>query len=184
MSEEALHFAVRDQLRLPSPEGLGLRDIECEVMADGRPPPRCGDYFVSVHGAPSRRGLFHSGFTDEYIGVEVTVTRRINVPFDRLGTEVVDEAARGVNAKVNQIVALLERQRYAVMTLANETIGSTFNETDTPRGFIEPLYYQDSEKAKIVDASHFMSVEQRLSGVIVNIRFAGARRIQPEDIAS
>ena len=50
---DALLYAVRDGIRAA---GFGYGAAECEIMDDGKPPPRMGNFFVSVHGGKSRPG--------------------------------------------------------------------------------------------------------------------------------
>lgn len=177
MSRRALLLAVRDQLRALPPVGLGYLPRECEVMYDGRPPPRAGAWFAAVHRG-RRSGQLHSECLDYELEFFVTVTARVNVPVDRLGAALY-EASEKLDDRVDAIVALVQRQGVAILTAANTLLGSSFDQAGQPRGFVERPYYLDDDNGRLVGDEHWWGLATEVpTGIAHTIRFGGARRVQ------
>ncbi len=163
-------------------------------MDDGRPPPRCGNFFVSVHGGRSRPGPANSRNLDELFGFSVTLTMRVTVPLDRVGDQQISrnlalELARkqGFNAKVEQLRTYLHMNWR--MTVMHGEVGRTSNSANdniaawgsgTVYGFAEPARYLGETLPKMVGGEWFASEpDSEDVGVTVELRFEGARRFQP-----
>lgn len=87
-ARRSLVYAIRDQLRAPCAEGgLALGEL-CEVMVDGRPQPNAGKRFYAVHHG-MRTNDWKIGDASAFANF-VTLTERVNEPFDRLGTDHLD----------------------------------------------------------------------------------------------
>ena len=82
---DALLYAVRDNIRSA---GFNYGKAECEIMEDGRPPPRAGNVFVSVHGGNSS-SLRDNQLYEEF-GFFITLTMRTGgVSIDRVGDQLI-----------------------------------------------------------------------------------------------
>jgi hypothetical protein len=183
---------VRDAIRAA---GFNYGKTECEIMDDGRPPPRCGAVFVAVHGGSSRSIADNQLF--ELYSFSVTLTMRLaRVSFDRIGDQLIarnvarDPLANreGFNAKVEQLRALLH-MNWRVTVLTGQTPNSANDNlsawaTGTVYGFCEPARYRTSEVPKLVGGDWF-GAEPDIEdfGVKSEIRFEGAKRFQPQTAA-
>jgi hypothetical protein len=179
MSLRALELAVRDQLRNPSPAGLGYAASVCDITGpDGQPPPRCGELFVGVVGT-DKSGTTTTCAEDEY-GVTVVVSMRLGkIPFDRVGAELLAKARAGLNDVCDAIAAVMANQQYAVLAAANAIINAT--DGGPWDGFCEPLFSCMPSAAELVSGDWFEAGKQaasKYSGVRKRLRFGQARRIQ------
>jgi hypothetical protein len=188
---DALLYAVRDAVRAA---GINYGYAECEVRDDGKPPPRCGNVFVAVHGGKSRGQRDNQLF--ELIDYSVTVTMRLgSVSIDRVGEQLIARNIvlapigyrQGFNAKVEQLRAFLH-MNWAMTVLPNQTPNSANDNiaawaTGTVYGFCEPARYQGAEISKLVGGEWFAAdpdVED--FGVKAELQFAGAKRFQPQTL--
>lgn len=179
MSRRALHLAVRDQLRLAAPDGLGLRPEECEVTVDGRPHARAGKRFVAVHPGPRTGGPQNRGGCVWYaFDFLVTLTLRVNEPLDRVGTALMDRGEDGLDDLADLVVARLTAAEIAVLTRANATLEATFNQEGTRRGMVEGYYFAGDDAAQWVGADWFHAEEGEAVGLALPMRFTGAMRVQ------
>ena len=96
---DALLYSVRDGIRAA---GLNYDQASCEIMDDGRPPPRCGKFFAAIHDGASRS--VGDNQLDERYSFSVTLTMRVTVPLDRVGDQ---QIARNIER-----VPLGERQGF------------------------------------------------------------------------
>lgn len=175
MSQRALELAVRDSIQTTLFSGVTNPQTICDVMDDGEPSPRCGDWFYAVHGESFNNGMQNT--LDETYSVTVTVTGKIRQPFDRLGTDLVNKATTGLNDRVQALKYL--HMNYTVMAAANATILAAA--TGDVYGFCEPLRLASGTlPARVVGASWFKADPTAdLCGLVCDVRFVGARRIQP-----
>lgn len=121
---------------------IGYTQKDCDVVGpSGKPHPRCGRVFVGIH-AYSQSGL-QDGCSEEEYGVNVTVSRRLNEPFDRIGQDTKNNATVGINALCDAIKAYMLKNQYQIMNTANTTIG------DDANGFVEPLFFLDGDAGGI-----------------------------------
>ena len=188
---DALLYAVRDAIRAA---GFKYDVASCELMDDGRPTPRSGNYFAAVHSGRSRPGPANSRNLDELFGFSVTLTMRVTVPLDRVGDqqiarniELVPLAQRqGFNAKLEQLRGFLHMNwRITVKTgqtprSANDNLAAWA--TGTVYGFVEPARcISGIEIPKLVGGEWFASEpEAEEVGITAELRFDGARRMQPQ----
>lgn len=185
---DALLYAVRDAIRAA---GFNYGKAESEIMDDGRPPPRCGNFFVAVHGGKSRGTADNQ--LHEHFGFSLTMTMRITVALDRVGDQqiarnVLLELARkqGFNAKVDQLRGFLHMNwRITVLTgqtpaSANDNV-SDWAATGTVYGFCEPARWQGEEIPRLVGGEWFgADPDEEANGIVCEMRFDGARRFQPQ----
>lgn len=166
MSRKALLLAVRDELW----EQFGWTQKECQVAFNGQPPPRAGKVFVAVHRGP-RQSVSDLSLEEDYT-VYVTVTARVNEPYDRIGTDLMEKATEGVDDLCDRIRALLH-MKDTVLDRANEALGVTVN------GFCEPLMFLGDEEPQLVGGAWFHADPAATEiGVAVRLRFGKAKRIQ------
>lgn len=189
---DALLFAVRNQVR---GAGLGYDAKSCEIMDDGSPPPRCGNYFVAVHSGISRCGTDNN--LDERFGFTVTLTMRVMVPLDRVGDRLIaSEVARtagptgtpSFNARVEQLRAILHMNwKMTVQTgqsplSANDNLAAWWP-SGTVYGFIEPARFRGADAPVLVGGEWFSAMPEATDvGVKADLRFDGARRMQPQTL--
>lgn len=188
---DALLYSVRDTIRAG---GINFGAAECEIMDDGRPPPRAGKVFAAVHDGRSRSTADNQ--LHEYYDFSVTLTMRVTVPLDRVGDQqIARNVARaplgnreGFNAKVEQLRALLHMNwKMTVQTgqtpaSANDNLSNWL--TGTVYGFDEPARYRGEETPKLVGGEWFGAEPDATEvGIKAELRFEGARRFQPQTAA-
>ncbi len=195
---DAIMYAVRDGIRGAN---IGYGVAECEIMDDGRPPPRCGNFFASVHGGKERSTDDNNLMT--YYDFSVTLTMRIVVSLDRVADQQVYRnlprldsnsvplaERQGFQAKLDQLRRLLHMNWNMVVVpgqtppSANDNIINWL--TGTVYGFVEPARYAGAEAPKLVGDEWFgadPSPDGAASGVAAEMSFVGARRLQPQTLA-
>lgn len=192
---DALLYAVRDGIRAA---GMNYDTASCEIMENGSPPPRCGNYFVAVHGGTDRGSSDNQ--LQEYLGFLVTLTARVTVPLDRVGDQqmsrnlaLVPLAQRqGFYAKREQLRAFLH-MNWKMTVLQGQTPNSANDNlaawaTGEVYGFCEPARYRGSEKARLMGSEWFdaeppknvRNEKKEMFGIVSEMKFEGARRFQPQ----
>lgn len=179
---DALLFAVRDALR---GAGFGYGTHQCEVMADGMPPPSCGKLFVAVHEGPSRNAVMN--YLDEYFSFMVTLTMRVDVPPDRVGdTLLARKVARtpgpngqpSFNARAEQLRSFLH-MAWGVIQDANTLLVSFEPSANAVYGFCEPAHFAGMEKPHFVTGEWFSAAPEAGDvGLAAELRFEDCRRLQ------
>ena len=137
-------LAVRDTLQ----EALGVDRTVCDVSyADGMPPASSGQEFIAVCEG-EWRGLDQADYgLRELYGVEVIVTRRLgSYPLDRIGSDVLTTASKGMNARLAQVRAALH-MNYGLLLVANKTINDAAEQPEN--GFIEALRFRGVGRSQI-----------------------------------
>lgn len=189
---DALLYAVRDFIRTA---GAGYGRAECEIMDDGKPPPRCGNFFAAVHA--SRVSSEGDNNLDERFGFLVTLTMRVTVPLDRVGDQQIARnlalvplaQRRGFNAKVEQLRSFLH-MNWGMTIVQGRTPPSANDNlaawaTGTVYGFCEPARYRGPEVVRLVGGDWFgAEPDSEDVGIVSEMRFEGARRFQPQTTAS
>lgn len=179
MSQRALLVAVRNVLREPTPQGLGLAKAQCEVMFDGQPPPNCGELFVAVH--PGDWQATDVEGMDERYGFDITVTVRVGkVPRDEMGLNaLVGPTGKSLDDWLEKIRALLhlDNQADQVLSSANTLIGAGAN------GFVEPPRFRGCSRPEPRGADWFGAeahshAEKPPVGLSQTLAFGGARHVQ------
>lgn len=190
---DALLYAVRDTIRAAQ---IGYGYAECEIMEDGKPPPRCGNFFVSIHGGRSRPGQANDNNLFELFDYSVTLTMRVSVPLDRVGDRqialnvnlVPEGQRRGFDHKIEQLRALLHMNwRMVVMqgqnpNSANDNLTSWSPGPSPVYGFSEPARYVGPELPKMVGGEWFNAEPtdgDEQFGIVSEMKFQGAKRFQP-----
>lgn len=163
-----LLLATRDHLRV----GLGLPDdpLTCEVTADGRPLPMAGEVFYAVHPGGSANSNVQNLM--ETYTVYVTVTRRIGqVPYDRVGTDVLAAASDGLLALAEAARAVLHED-FALTYAATALLPAGWH------GYDEALVYRDTSAPTPRTGQWFQAKAATESGLSVTVRVEGALRVQ------
>ena len=187
---DALLYSVRDGIRAAS---MNYGVAECEIMDDGRPPPRCGNFFVAVHGGKSSPGPANSRNLDELFGFSVTLTMRVTVPLDRLGDQQIARNIeriplgyrQGFNAKAEQLRDFLH-MNWRITVLTGQTPNSANDNiiawaTGTVYGFVEPARFMGMELPRLVGGEWFAAEpESEDMGIVTELRFDRAKRLQPQ----
>jgi hypothetical protein len=181
---DALLYAVRDGIRAA---GMNYGIAECEIVDDGRPPPRAGNVFVAIHGGKTRPGSANDNNLYEMYDFLVTLTMRVTIPMDRVGDQLIARnlpltinnvpaaQRQGFNAKIEQLRAYLH-MNWQITVLQNHTPNSANDNlaawatTTAPNGivygFVEPMRYRGSEVPSL-QGGEWMGVEpeyERYSG--------------------
>lgn len=195
---DALLYAARDGIRAA---GFNYDQTSCEICADGHPPPRCGAFFVAVHGGRSRPGGANQRNLDELFGFSVTLTMRVTVALDRAGDQQVARnlplkdiggvplaLRQGFNARLEQLRAYLH-SNWAMVVLVNRTPPSANDNlaawaAGTVYGFVEPARWAGEEVPRLVGGEWFSAAPDAPDvGIVSEMRFDGARRVQPQTAA-
>ncbi len=195
---DALLYAVRDGIRGAR---IGYDHASCEIMDDGRPPARCGNWFVAIHGGNARSQRDNQLF--ERYEFSVTVTARVIAPLDRVGDQQIAlNLARiplaernGFNAKVDKLRSFLH-MNWALVVLTNQTPPSAndnivaWSDTSvtgpTVYGFCEPMRGQITVPIpKMVGAEWFGGDTEGEGedqfGIVTELKFRDALRFQPQN---
>lgn len=190
---DALLYAVRDGIRAA---GMNYGKAECEINDDGKPVPRAGAVYVSVHGGRSHPGDANERNLYELFDFSVTLTMRMVIPLDQIGTALLARnialvplgQRQGFNAKVEQLRAFLH-SNWKITVLTGQTPNSANDNlaawaTGTVYGFVEPARYQGAEDPKLVGGD-WMSSDADVEDFALKseLRFANAKRFQPQTAA-
>lgn len=192
---DALLYAVRDWVRKAR---FDYDQATCEIMDDhdgGRPPPRCGNYFAAIHGGKSRNDSVRN--LDERFGFSVTLTMRVTIPIDRIGSQMIARnielvplgQRQGFNHKVEQLRGFLDMNwRLTVLTgqtpnSANDNLSAWAS--GSVYGFVEPAMYKGvNGPPRLVGGEWFgADPEAEDMGIVQELRFDGARRMQPQTLS-
>ena len=185
---DALLFAVRDGIRAAE---FNYGIAECEITDGGRPPPRCGNWFVSVHDGFARSIADNQLF--ELYGFSVTITARLGrVSIDRVGDQLIarnivraNANREGLNAKVEQLRAFLH-MNWKVVVLSGQVPNSANDNlaawsTGTVYGFCEPMRYKSVSRPMETPPDWFgEDPGQESFGIKAELQFDNAKRFQPQ----
>jgi hypothetical protein len=201
---DALLYAVRDGIRAA---GFNYGAPECEIMEDGKPQPRCGRQFVSVHGGRSRPGQANDNNLYELFDFSVTLTMRVTASLDRVGDKLialnierVPQAYRdGFNAKIDQLKNFLHMNWEITVIIgrtppsANDNLVTWAPPTDNDKlagksavyGFCEPARFAGADNPTLVGSAWMRSEPAEADGedefaLKAEMRFSGAKRFQPQ----
>lgn len=189
---DALLYAVRDGIRAA---GLNYGKAECNIMDDGRPPPRCGNFFAAIHDGMIRSTADNQ--LNELYDFSVTLTMRIVVPLDKVGEQqIARDIARaplgerqGFYAKADRLRALLH-MNWAFVVKTGQTPNSANDNlaawsSGTVYGFSEPMRFQSMEAPKLVSSEWFgAEPDASDTGIKSTLTFGRCRRFQPVTTAS
>ncbi len=179
---------MRDGIRAA---GIGYGIAEVEIMDDGRPTPRCGNFFAAIHDGMMRSDSDNQ--LNEWYDFSVTLTMRIVVPLDRVGDQqIARNIARvplgerqGFYAKVDRLRAFIH-MNWPMVVLPNQNPSSANDNlaawsTGTVYGFIEPMRFQSVESPKLVGGEWFSAEpEEEANGIKATMTFGKCRRMQPQ----
>lgn len=197
---DALLFSVRDNIRAQS---FGYSSPNyCELTGpDGRPPPRVGNFFVSVYELASSNTATRN--LDEKFSFGLTLTQRIaagSVPRDRIGDQAIASKLARVsgkgnpsfNARCEQLRAYLH-MNWTITVMTSQTPNSANDNLSqwapaglaTTYGFVEPARFAGQDRPQLVYAEWFEAANPESSemGLKAELRFADARRLQPQTAA-
>ncbi len=174
---DAILYAVRDAIRGAQ---YGYDHKTCEVMADGHPPPRCGDWFAAVHQGASTSDS--DNCLMEYFAFALTLTARVVISLDRVGDRLLaKQLARetGFNARAEQLRAFLH-MNWGVLQDANNNLFAWSKATTQVNGFCEPARYRGMDVPVLVGGEWFNAEPDAMDvGLKAELRFEDARRLQP-----
>lgn len=191
---DALLYSVRDGIRAA---GMNYGKAECEITDDGRPPPRCGNVFVAVHGGRTHPGEANDNNLYELYDFSVTLTMRVTIPLDRIGDQLIARniqlvplaQRQGFNAKVEQLRSFLH-MNWNVVVVQGQTPNSANDNliawcSGTVYGFCEPARYSSAEDPTLVGAA-WMSDDPKSEGWAIKsqLKFVNAKRFQPQTQAA
>jgi hypothetical protein len=139
--ERAVELALKQQL-----EPVPYRDAECSRTYDGQPPANMGQFYVAVWYTGERQPVFDRQALGMQFGVNVTVTRKAQLPRDRW-VEHRDEIA----VRLNAIAALLGKDgQFREICNAAMKLAGFEHGVGTPIGFREGLKF-----------SHYGPIEEK-----------------------
>ena len=185
---DALLYSVADHIRANMNYGI----TDCDIEEDGKPPPRCGNFYVAVHGGKSRPGDANDRNLYELFGFSVTLTMRITVPADSIGDQMMARNValvplgqrQGFQHKVEQLRGFLH-MNWKMTVLQGQNPNSANDNlaawaTGTVYGFCEPARWQGMDVPKMVGGEWFDSEEDVGMGMVCELRFDGAKRFQAQ----
>mgnify|MGYP001569852714 CR=1 FL=1 len=175
--------------------GLNYDQASCEIMDDDHPPPRCGNFFASIHGGKLDSGADNQ--LDERYSFSVTLTMRVTVSLDRVGDQqIARNIARvplgerqGFNAKADRLRRFLH-MNWTITVLTGQTPNSANDNlaawaTGTVYGFVEPMRFTGMEVPVLVGGEWFGAEPDATDvGIKARLSFARCRRFQPVTAAS
>lgn len=192
---DALLYAVRDWVRAAK---FSYGYAECTINDDGKPTPRCGNWFVSIHGGKSRPGIANERNLYELFDFSATLTGRVIGPLDGVGENQIARNVplldinnvpltqrQGFNAKLEQLRGFLH-SNWAMTVLTGQTPNSANDNisawcTGTVYGFCEPARYAGAEIPVLVGGDWFDAEPEVDSfGIKSELRFINAKRFQPQ----
>lgn len=186
---DALLVAVKDTI---INAGINFDQATCRIRDDGRPTPRAGNWFVSIHGGTSRATADNQLF--ELYDFSVTLTKRI-VRHSIDNHSPVDERVRdaqgnryGFNAKIEQLRRILH-MNWDMTVLTGKTPNSANDNliawgSGTTYGFVEPPRYRGTEIPTLQGGEWFSSnPEAKDVGIKAQMSFADCKRFQPQTAA-
>lgn len=186
---DALLFAVKNGIQKQT---FGYSsDALCDIEEDGHPPTQCGNIFVAVHEGASRSTARRN--LDETFAFAVTLTMRVSVPLDKIGSMLLASKLARVsvkgqpsfNARMEELRAFLH-MNWSITVMTGQTPGSANDNiaswgSGTVYGFIEPAGYVGRDKPELVGGEWFGSAPDANDiGIKCEMRFDGARRFQPQ----
>jgi hypothetical protein len=188
---DALLFAVRDGIRAA---GFGYGEQTCDIQPTGEPPPGMGNIYVAVHSGSSNS--ISTRNLDETFGFNVTLTMKISVPQDRVGTQLEASKLARVSGKGNpSFMARVEQLRgflhmnWPITVLMSQTPPSandniaTWSPLTQVYGFITPAKYAGREDPSFAYSDWFNTVpSEKPLGLKCEMRFENARRMQPQTL--
>lgn len=170
---------------------MGYDQATLEIMDDERPPARCGDVFVSVHGGMARNQSDRN--LDEYYDFKVTLTMRVTLPLDRVGDQMMARniarvplgQRQGFYAKIEQLRNFLHKNWLITVAVGRTPNSANDNlsawSTGTVYGFCEPMRYQSYEFPTLKGGEWFSAdLEDESVGMKSTMTFVRCRRMQPE----
>ena len=189
---DALLYAVRDGIRKA---GLNYDQASCEIMDDGRPPPRCGNFFAAIHDGMMRSN--NDNQLNELYDFSVTLTMRVTVPPDRVGDQQIARniervplgERQGFYAKADRLRRFLH-MNWQIIVQTGQTPNSANDNlaawtTGTVFGFVEPMRFQSMEFPKLVGGEWFSAAPDNTDmGIKATLSFSKCRRFQPVTAAS
>lgn len=188
---DALLYSIRDGIRAA---GLGYDASSCEIMDDERPPPRCGNYFVSVHSGMMTSDM--DNVLNEWYSFSLTLTMRVTVPLDRVGDQIMARniarvplgERQGFYAKADRLRSLHMSWKRTVLLgqnppSANDNLKAWAPDGATVYGFIEPMRFLSIEAPKLVGGEWFSAdPEAEDVGIKSTLQFGKCRRVQPHNL--
>jgi hypothetical protein len=164
-------------------------------MDDGRPPPRCGNFFAAIHD-----GMMHSDADNqlnELYSFSVTLTMRLIAPLDRVGDQQIARnivrvplgERQGFNAKAERLRRFLH-MNWTITVLTGQTPNSANDNlaawaTGTVYGFNEPMRFRSMEAPKLAGGEWFGAEPDAVDmGIRAVLTFERCRRFQPVTAAS
>lgn len=189
---DALLFAVRDGIRAG---GINYDHATCGIMDDGRPPPRCGNFFASIHDGMTRSTADNQ--LNELYEFSVTLTMRLTVSLDRVGDQQLARniervplgERQGFYAKADVLRRFLH-MNWKITVQTGQTPNSANDNliawlSGTVYGFCEPMRFTSMEFPKLVGGEWFgAEPDAEDMGIKATLSFGKCRRFQPVTSAS
>jgi len=143
--------AILDTIAATIRSDFDITEKECGVQADHRPPPRAGQFYISV---------YPDGFvvndtprtTDLEFKVGIGITQRTGVhPPDRR-QQLIQKQGVGCYWWMERLIVRLKQLRYSINVNANIALGF---EGCPGKGFMEPLRFSKSTTIRAAGPTHF-----------------------------
>mgnify|MGYP001563744086 CR=1 FL=1 len=170
MSIAALLIATKTHLVTT----LGLDPAKhIDALDTGQPSPFVGQLYYVVHPTSWESTNPDPADTlDETYGLSVTITQRSAVaPRDKHASEIFLKAITGLGRQAREVMVAVHLN-YDLMNAANALMTGE-------EKLCEPLRFRGADASpRTVDGDWFFAEADKASGMVLEVRFGGARRIQ------
>lgn len=183
---DELLYAVVGTVQLAN---LGYDAQNCRVVPEGRPPADTGEWFLGVHQGADASSSMNS--LDESLGYQLTLTKRVNVPLDRVGDlELAVKIAStpgpnrqpSFNRRCRQLIDILHMD-WATLGSANDLLAQ-WGPPTTAYGACEPAHFATLGEPRLEGPGWFLAADGQGGGtdrvgLVATIHYEGCRRVQP-----
>ena len=179
MSRRALLHAVRGAVW----DCLKYDEGSCDFTAPGgRPPDFSGRWFVGVWAGPKRL-LDADGYAEKAdYGVNLTLTWKVDVPFDRIGKQMCEEGHFYDRADDLDFLMHKDSYDFYLSNAANRLIRPDVLSGQNVVGFRSALRWQSDSQPRLVGSQWFGISKPNVWGVVCDITTGKAIRIK--DVAA
>lgn len=170
MSRKRLGLAIVSALKATAAQptyGAGLTNRECGLAPiGGRPPAGMGKRYVGVRVGSRQAQEVSHGIHIEYTAI-LTLTYRIQVPFDRIGQDLMDVASGGFDDFAETVMNVIHGD-----VINNRVIGAANASLTSAQGkFTTALQFESDDDPYPVRGDWFCAESDKEVGIVQNIRF-------------
>ena len=171
--QAALEQAVLAAIQAAPLGGFTWTSYNSGRTFDGEPPPRCGNYWLSIWSRGDRTSEAKTSL-NEMFKVFATLTIRATQPYDRLLAHRDD-----LEAKLNRISALIHQDVWSyTVSRAADTLAS-LDGSGQPVGYREGLMFEGYDPVELKGGAWFHADPAKTEvGLAQTARFGKCRRVR------